>query len=139
MSTVVKDEQGRATRLAYGGGGISASDTSVPFYPGARRDEAFGMRALTPVGSLATVKLVSRDAPEAVLEFYREQLKALWGGERNYSEGPGEEGRGLKLKAESLTGDRLIEVSIFQPGRDTEIVIQSQFFNAPAEASSTAR
>ncbi len=137
---VVKEapREGRpATQVAYGGAQTSESDVSVAYYPGARQDPAFGMRAATPMGQLAIVKLLTRDPPEQVLSFYRDQLRGLWRGERTYAEGPGEDGQGLKLQAESLGGERTVAVTLSQDGPDMVIVIQSQYFAQPQTPEKT--
>ncbi|MEY4428671.1 MAG: hypothetical protein RLZZ182_1360 [Pseudomonadota bacterium] len=135
MKPVVPDTPGRpGTQVAYGGANTRESDVSVAYYPGARQDARFGMRASTPMGQLAMVKLISQDPPDRVLAFYKEQLRGLWRGERTYSEGPGEDGKGLKLQAESLGGERIVSVTLSQEGPEMHIVIQSQYFNAPPAA-----
>lgn len=140
---VVKEapREGRAaTQVAYGGAQTTESDVSVAYYPGARQDPSFGMRASTPMGQLAMVKLLTRDHPDQVLNFYREQVRGLWRGERTYSEGPGDDGKGLKLQAESLGGERTVAVTLSQDGPDMVIVIQSQYFaqSQTAEKASIA-
>ena len=135
MKPVVPDAPGRpGTQVAYGGANTQESDVSVAFYPGSRQDPGFGMRASTPMGQLAMVKLISRDPPDRVLAFYKEQLRSLWRGERTYSEGPGEDGKGLKLQAESLGGERVVSVTLSQDGAEMHIVIQSQYFRTPPNA-----
>jgi hypothetical protein len=139
MQPVVPATPGRsATQVAYGGAQTTENDVSVAYYPGARQDPAFGMRASTPMGQLAMVKLVSRDQPDQVLAFYRDQVRGLWRGERTYSEGPGEDGKGLKLQAESLGGERIVAVTLSQEGPEMVIVIQSQYFSAPPAAGKAA-
>lgn len=127
-----------ATQVAYGGTQTTESDVSVAYYPGARQDPSFGMRASTPMGQLAMVKLLTRDHPDQVLNFYREQVRGLWRGERTYSEGPGDDGKGLKLQAESLGGERTVAVILSQDGPDMVVVIQSQYFAQPQTAEKTS-
>lgn len=72
----VTDASGQSSQIEVGGAKVTESDLGVPLYPGATPVENASSRARTPEGTMAMMQLRSKDPPERVAAFYREQLKS---------------------------------------------------------------
>ena len=72
----VTDAQGKTSQMEFGSAQLSEADVGVPFYPGAKLDDASSTRMAGPDGTMLSVGLRTPDSADKVAAFYRERLKA---------------------------------------------------------------
>jgi hypothetical protein len=76
MKITTTDAAGKTSQMEMGTAKVSEADIGVPFYPGTQPKEGEMTKLSTPEGSMVSVTLHSSDAPDKVVGFYRDKLKA---------------------------------------------------------------
>jgi hypothetical protein len=81
----ISDASGQTSRIEVGGAKVTEAEIGLPFYPGASLVENASSKVSSPEGTMATVQLNSRDAPDKVAAFYREQLRSRAQGKATFA------------------------------------------------------
>jgi hypothetical protein len=82
----ISDASGQTSRIEVGGAKVTEAEIGLPFYPGASLVENASSKVSSPEGTMATVQLNSRDAPDKVAAFYREQLRSRAQGKATFAD-----------------------------------------------------
>lgn len=118
------DASGKSSTMEWGGAKVSEAELGVPFYPGAKPDEAGVSRVVTPQGTAMTVVLHSGDAADKVAAFYREKLKSQSQGKNLMDVGSGEGETTLMLADEKAKSSVHVHVAkASNSGSDINIIV----------------
>jgi hypothetical protein len=116
------DAQGRTTEAQFGGAKITEADLGVPIYPGAKLDDSAASIVDTPEGRMVSAQFNSGDAPDKVLAFYRDHLKAQSAGKQFVDMGAGDGTGSLMLGDDQSKASVQIAVAKSDDGSHIQIM-----------------
>lgn len=102
---------------------INESEIGVPFYPGAKQNEAISTKVASSMGNVASVNLQSNDSVEKIAAFYREKLKAIAAGDQLIETSENEGQAALLLTNEQSKNSTLVNITKAETGSDINIVV----------------